>query len=136
MTADPIPSGDFDLSNWPLARYRMPEHVPDAEAEARVREFDALLARGERFVLIISGPEMPKDSSRFMKAYKAWFNANKEVQRHLCAGAVRVEPDRGRQKSLALKALSLMNKVFLPYPFTVVGSTAEAEARAKAWLVA
>lgn len=56
------PSGDFDLSGWPIARYRMPEHVPDGEADARVAEFNALIGRGERFVLVFHGPEMPKNS--------------------------------------------------------------------------
>jgi hypothetical protein len=45
-------SGDLDLSRWPVARYRMPERVLDAEAETRIAEFDALIARGERFVLV------------------------------------------------------------------------------------
>lgn len=129
-------SGDFDFSNWPIARYRMPDHVPDAEAEARVAEFDALIARGERFVVIFHGPEMPKDSSRFLKAYKAWFNANKASQKHLCAGAVRVEPDAARRRSFMVKALAMMNKVFLPYPYKVAASEAEAQAQAKAWLAA
>ncbi|MBE7199309.1 MAG: hypothetical protein INR70_16125 [Parafilimonas terrae] len=129
-------SGDFDLSRWPVARYRMPEHVPDAEIEARLAEFDALLARGERFVLVFHGPEMPKDSKRFMTAYRAWFVANKEAQKRLCAGAVRVEPDAKRRQSFAGKALALMNRVFLPYPYTVVGSDVEAEAQAKTWLAA
>ncbi|MET0428310.1 MAG: hypothetical protein ABW026_07400 [Microvirga sp.] len=44
--------GDLDLSRWPVARYRMPERVLDAEAETRIAEFDALIARGERFVLV------------------------------------------------------------------------------------
>lgn len=129
-------SGDFDLSRWPVARYRMPERVLDAEAETRIAEFDALIARGERFVLVLHGPEMPKHSPGFMKAYRAWFNANKEAQKRFCAGAVRVEPDAKRRKSLTVKALSVMNKLFLPYPYTVVGSDAEAEAQAQAWLAA
>lgn len=127
-------SDDFDLSRWPVARYRMPARVPDSEVEARIAEFEALLARNERFVLVFHGPEMPKDSSRFMKAYRAWFNANKEAQKRLCAGAVRVEPDPGRRKSFTVKALSMMNKLFLPYPYTVVGSDAEAQAQAMTWL--
>lgn len=127
-------SGDFDLSRWPVARYRMPAHVPDSEAESRIAEFEALLARNERFVLVFHGPEMPKGSSRFMKAYRAWFNANKEAQKRLCAGAVRVEPDPGRRQSLTVKALSMINKLFLPYPYTIVGSEAEAQAQAMTWL--
>ncbi|WP_018262961.1 hypothetical protein [Methylobacterium sp. WSM2598] len=132
----PPASGDFDLSRWPVARYRMPDRVPDAEAEARVAEFDALLARDERFVLDFHGPEMPKDSSRFMKAYRAWFKARKDAQKRLCAGAVRVEPDAARRGSFAVKAMSLMNKAFLPYPYRVVASDAEADAQARAWLAA
>lgn len=128
------PSGDFDLSGWPIARYRMPEHVPDGEADARVAEFNALIGRGERFVLVFHGPEMPKNSSRFMKAYRAWFNANKDAQKRLCAGAVRVEPDADRRKSFTVKALSLMNKVFLPYPYKVVASDQDALAQARLWL--
>lgn len=134
--AAPSPANDFDLSGWPVVRYRMPDHVPDAEADARIADFDALLARNERFALVFHGPEMPKHSPRFMKAYRDWFSANKEAQKHLCAGAVRVEPDAKRRKSLAVKALSVMNKLFLPYPYTVVGSDAEARVQATTWLAA
>ena len=136
MTADPARSAlsYFDLSGWPLARCQVPERVPDTEVEARIAAFDAILARNERFVLIFHGAEMPKDSPRFMRAYKAWFNATKATQKRLCAGAVRVEPDADRRKSMALEALSLMNKVFLPYPYAVVASDAEAQAQARMWL--
>ncbi len=47
-----------------------------------------------------------------MRAYKAWFQRDQgNTRKRLCAGAVRVEPDADRRKSMALKALSLMNKV-------------------------
>lgn len=136
MTDKPARStpGNFDLSGWPVARYRMPAHVPDAETEAHIGELDALLARNERFVLVFHGPAMPEDSPVFMRAYKAWYNATKETQKRLCAGAVRVEPDAGRRQSLAVKALSLMSKMFLPYPYAVVASDAEALDHARIWL--
>lgn len=68
-----------------------------------------------------------------MKAYRAWFNANKDAQKRLCAGAVRVEPDADRRKSFTVKALSLMNKVFLPIP-TRSSPAIRTLAQARLWL--
>ena len=100
---NPIVS-NFDLSGWPVVRYRMPDHVPDDQAEAQIAEFQAILARNERFAMIFWGPLKPAKSKHFMRLYGAWFKKNREAQSRLCAGAVRVEPDEQRRRSFALRA--------------------------------
>ncbi|ABD88575.1 hypothetical protein [Rhodopseudomonas palustris] len=125
---------NFDLSSWPIARYQMPAHVPDDMAQASIAEFDALLARNQRFVLVFHGPEMPKDSKHFMKLYRDWFKRTRATQQRLCAGGIRIEPDARRRTSFAVKALSLANKVFLPYPYRVVANDSDALTQARAWL--
>jgi hypothetical protein len=129
-------TSNFDLSGWPVVRYRMPDHVPDDQAEAQIAEFQAILARNERFAMIFWGPLKPAKSKHFMRLYGAWFKKNKEAQTRLCAGAVRLEPDEQRRRSFALRALAYANNVFMPYPYKVVGSDAEALQQAREWLAA
>ncbi|MBT3069784.1 hypothetical protein KKP04_02740 [Rhodomicrobium sp. Az07] len=130
MTSPP----NFDHSSWPIARYRMPDRVPDDLAQESIAEFDALLARNERFVLIMHGPDMPQNSKLFLRLYREWFKRNRAAQQRLCAGAVRVEPDDRRRASLTVKAISLLNKAFLPYPYRVVANNSAAVTQAQAWL--
>ena len=45
----------IDSSSWPVVRWTMPARIPDEDAERVLAEFDALLRRGERFVVIQAG---------------------------------------------------------------------------------
>lgn len=124
----------IDASAWPVARWTMPAVIPDEEADDLLAAFDALLARGERFVLIFDGVERPEQSSRFNRLYKDCSKRRRRDLGRLVAGAVRVEPDGAKRKALLGKLLNAALAAFIPYPFKVVGSEAEAQRLASDWL--
>lgn len=124
----------FDYSCWPVVRFSMPEIVPDACALAQIAEFEALLARNERFVMAFDGPIGPRHSKRFMQLYAEWSKRHLGDLKRLCAGAVRLEPDEQKRKSFSLLLLNALQRAMTPYPTAVVGSPAELEAQASKWL--
>lgn len=126
----------IDASSWPVVRWTMPAVIPDEEADDLLAAFDALLARGERFVLIFDGVERPEQSSRFNRLYKGWSKRRRRDLARLVAGAVRVEPDEPKRKALLGKLFNAALAAFIPYPFKVVGSESEAQQTAKEWLSA
>jgi hypothetical protein len=124
----------IDASSWPVVRWTMPTVIPDEEADDLLAAFDALLARGERFVLVFDGVERPEQSSRFNRLYKDWSKRRRKDLGRFVAGAVRVEPDEAKRKALLGKLLNAALAAFIPYPFKVVGSEAEAQQVATDWL--
>jgi hypothetical protein len=126
--------GIIDASAWPVVRWTMPMVIPDEEADDLLAAFDGLLTRGERFVLIFDGVERPEQSSRFNRLYKDWSKRRRKDLGRLVAGAVRVEPEEGKRKALLGKLLNAALAAFIPYPFKVVGSEAEAQRTASEWL--
>lgn len=126
----------IDASSWPVVRWTMLAVIPDEEADDLLAAFDGLLVRGERFVLIFDGVERPEQSSRFNRLYKDWSKRRRRDLGRLVAGAVRVEPDETKRKALLGKLLNAALAAFIPYPFKVVGSEAEAQQTAKEWLSA
>jgi hypothetical protein len=124
----------IDTSSWPVVRWTMPAVIPDEEADDLLAAFDALIARSERFVLIFDGVERPEQSSRFNRLYKDWSKRRRRDLGRLVAGAVRVEPEEAKRKALLGKLLNAALTAFIPYPFKVVGSEAEAQQTARDWL--
>ncbi|AZO77689.1 MULTISPECIES: hypothetical protein [unclassified Bosea (in: a-proteobacteria)] len=124
----------IDASSWPVVRWTMPPVILDDEADDLLAAFDALLARGERFVLIFDGVERPEQSSRFNRLYKDWSKRRRRDLGRLVAGAVRVEPDEAKRMALLGKLLNVAMAAFIPYPFKVVGSEVEAQRLASDWL--
>ncbi|AEA65972.1 hypothetical protein [Burkholderia gladioli] len=124
----------LDTSAWPIVHYVMPDRVPDAEAEFHVAAFEQLLRRGEAYVLIFSGAEMPKDSRHFMKLYSQWGKRSFAEQQRLCRGAVRVEPDPAKRNSLWRRAMLYLMSSRAPYPYRIVASLPEARDQAGKWL--
>ena len=124
----------IDASAWPVVRWTMPAMILDDEADDLLAAFDALLARGERFVLIFDGVERPEQSSRFNRLYKDWSKRRRKDLGRLVAGAIRVEPDETKRKALLGKLLNAALAAFIPYPFKVAGSEAEAQQMANNWL--
>lgn len=124
----------IDASSWPVVRWTMPAVIPGEEADALLAAFDGLLARDERFVLIFDGVERPEQSSRFNRVYKDWSKRRRKDLGRLVAGAVRLEPDDAKRKALLGKLFNAALAAFIPYPFKVVGSEAEAQRMASEWL--
>lgn len=124
----------LDVSMWPIAKYRMPDSVPDEQAEEHVAAFEALLTRNERFALVFHGPEMPSNSKLFLKLYSAWFKRTRAQQKKLCAGAIRIEPDEKKRRSFLRKAFTYANSLIIPYPYKIVATNEEADALARQWL--
>lgn len=124
----------LDTSAWPIVTYELPESVADSDAQNHIDEMQALLDRKEAFVLIFHGTEYPKDSKLFYKIYREWGKRTKSEQKLYCRGAVRVEPDEKKRKSLFKMAMNFLTKQSVPYPYHVVASMAEAHEQAGKWL--
>lgn len=123
-----------DTSTWPIVTYEMPEKVPESEAQAHIDAMQAVLDRKEPFVLIFHGTEYPRDSKQFMKSYRQWGMATRDQQKAYCKGAVRIEPDEKKRKSLFKQALTYLTSRAMVYPYKVVATMGEAKKQAEAWL--
>ncbi len=124
----------IDSSSWPVVRWTMPARIPDEDAERVLAEFDALLRRGERFVVIFDGAERPEQSPRFLKLYKAWYGERRRELGRWVAGAVRIEPDEARRKAVLGKLMNAALAAFMPYPFRVAASEEAALPIISQWL--
>lgn len=120
----------FDHSLWPIVRFVMPETVPDAAASAQLAEFEALLAPGERFVLVASGPVVPVHSKRFMQLYTQWTQTHRAAMARLCAGFIRLEPDHGKRAAYQAQLAAAAERGQLDYPALVAASEADMRATA------
>ncbi|WP_226993657.1 hypothetical protein [Burkholderia plantarii] len=127
---------DFiDTRLWPIVQLHMPAQVDDASADERLAQFQAVHTRGERFVFLLDGEELPRHSPRFMSAYTQWTHEHVELLRN-CAGAIRIEPDP-RQRGVHEEKARIWNASDqAPYPFLVAASREDALARARALLSA
>lgn len=123
-----------DTRTWPIVRLTMPDHVPDAEAEAHVEQLQAVYALEEPFVLIMAGAELPRHSPAFMQAYGAWAMTSMEVQRRLCRGAVRIEPDEQLRAAYRERAAAAARAHPQPYAYAIVADETEASELAGRWL--
>jgi hypothetical protein len=124
----------IDSSRWPLVYYVMPERVSAEDAHHHIAALQAILDRQQPFVLIFSGVELPSDSAQFFRQYKAWGKRTRSAQQRYCLGAVRVEPDAAKRRSLWRKALRYLTSSTIPYPYQVVATEQEAENQAQQWL--
>ncbi|WP_208605522.1 hypothetical protein [Methylobacterium tarhaniae] len=112
----------------------MPDHVPDASSEILLNDLKALYAKQDRFVLIMTGAELPQNSPRFMADYLAWSRETVALQSRFCAGAVRVEPGPERRRTYEKQASALNQSGKSPYPYSVAASLEAALLTAAEWL--
>ena len=124
----------IDTTQWPLVHYVMPERVSAEETESHIQALQAILDQQQPFVLIFSGVELPADSAHFFREYKAWGKRTRPLQQRYCRGAVRVEPDEAKRRSLWRKAMRYLTASTIPYPYRVVASEKEARQQAQQWL--
>lgn len=120
--------------SWPIVYYELPNEIPDDEAQSHIDAMAAVLGRKERFVLVFHGIEYPAKSKQFYRLYREWGKSTRDLQKQYCLGAIRVEPDEKKRKSLFKMALSYLTAKTMPYPYKVVASFDEAKEQADRWL--
>lgn len=124
----------IDASCWPIVRWTMPVRIPDEDADQALADFDRLLERGERFVVIFDGAERPEQSPRFIRLYKSWYGERRKDLGRWVAGAVRIEPDEAKRKAMFGKLKNAALAAFMPYLFRVAESEADVQEIARRWL--
>ncbi len=113
----------FDLADYPLVRLRT-QGLPAGYGPDWARQMDALLARGEAFVLLLLD-EHGEEAQEDKKVKTAWIKANRQVFTGLCRGFVAVEPNPVRR--LALRAQGMVISQAFGLRFAVARDAAAAE---------
>ncbi|MFE0755207.1 hypothetical protein ACFW16_14720 [Inquilinus sp. NPDC058860] len=107
----------FDLSAFPLVRLPMPEPGIAGTGERWAAEFDAILGRGERFVLLSIGP-MPEDEAHEdRKARTLWLKRRRADLGRLCLAHLHVERDPDRRAAMQDRAAKMAGA--FPYPLAL-----------------
>lgn len=120
----------IDTQAWPEVRLSMPEQIPDTQAESYMAQIAELYARAQRFVLYMTGADLPHHSPVFMNRYLQWTRDNVSLQQRYCAGAIRIETDDVRREKYQQWAQNLAQSGQSPYGYFVVATEAEAHALA------
>lgn len=110
----------FDLSAFPLVRLPMLEPGIAGTGERWAAEFDAVLARGERFVLLSIGPIREDEAHDDRKARALWLKRRRAELGRLCLAHLHVEQDPDRRAMMQDRAAKMGNA--FPYPLTVFAS--------------
>ena len=119
----------FDLSAFPLVRLPMPDPGIVGTGERWAAEFDAVLAKGERFVLLSIGPIPEDESHDDRKARTLWLKRRRAELGRLCLAHLHVEHDPDRRAMIQDRAAKTAGA--FPYPLTVFAS--EDSALDRAW---
>jgi len=120
----------IDTQFWPEVWLSMPEQIPDSQAESYMAQIEMLYARQRRFVLYMTGTDLPHHSPVFMGRYLQWTRDNVTLQQRYCAGAIRIETDDLRREKYQQWAQNLAQSGQSPYGYFVVATEAEAQALA------
>ncbi|MDY4317347.1 hypothetical protein ACIPUP_18605 [Pectobacterium actinidiae] len=120
----------LDTQAWPVVFLHMPEQVSDTESAAYMAQIHQLYARQERFVLCMTGADLPHRSPVFMNAYLQWTRDNIGLQQQYCAGAIRIENDEATREKYIQWADNWAQSGQAPYAYYVVATPLEAQALA------
>ncbi|WP_225181203.1 hypothetical protein [Pectobacterium aroidearum] len=120
----------LDTHAWPIVFLHMPEQVPDEESANYMAQINQLYARKERFVLCMTGANLPHRSPVFMNAYLQWTRDNVSQQQQYCAGAIRIESDDVQRQKYVEWAENWAQSGQAPYAYYVVATSLEAQALA------
>ncbi|MBA5600005.1 MULTISPECIES: hypothetical protein [Pectobacterium] len=120
----------LDTHAWPIVFLHMPEQVPDEESANYMAQINQLYARKERFVLCMTGADLPHRSPVFMNAYLQWTRDNQSQQQQYCAGAIRIESDDVQRQKYVEWAENWAQSGQAPYAYYVVATSLEAQALA------
>lgn len=116
----------IDTQSWPEVWLSMPEQIPDSLAESYMAQIHQLYAKQQRFVLYMTGTDLPHHSPVFMNHYLQWTRDNVSLQQRYCAGAIRIETDEVRREKYQQWAQNLAQSGQSPYGYFVVATEAEA----------
>lgn len=119
----------FDLAAFPLVRLPMPDPRITGYGERWAAEFDAILAREERFVLLSVGPIPEDEAHDDRKARTLWLKRRRADLGRLCLAHLHVERDPDRRAMMEERA-ARMAGVF-PYALGMFDS--EDAALDRAW---
>jgi hypothetical protein len=87
-----------DFAQFPLVRFR-PESICPGYGPAWCADMDALIARGERFVLIYP-PITADETLEDRKCRCAWLRDTRSACGAVCVALVAIEPDAARRRVL------------------------------------
>lgn len=118
----------FDLGAFPLVRLPMPKPGIAGYGERWMAEFDAILARGERFVLFSVGP-IPDEAHDDRKARTLWLKRRRAELGRLCLAHLHVERDPAQRAVMQERA----EKMAGAFPYALALFDSEDAALERAW---
>ena len=119
----------FDLSAFPLVRLPMPEPGIVGYGERWTAEFDAILARGERFVLLSVRPIPEDEAHDDRKARALWLKRRRADLGRLCLAHLHVEHDPDRRAMMEERAAKMAGA----FPYALGMFDSEDAALDRAW---
>lgn len=99
----------FEMDGFPIVTFRN-EAIQAGYAARWVREMEALVARGESFVILFL-PDRPEEALEDRKQRAVWLKTNKDALSEVCRALITVEPDP-LQRTEAAKEAQAMQKAF------------------------
>jgi hypothetical protein len=119
----------FNLDAFPLVRIP----VPDAPGygDRWGIEFDAILARETRFILLSIGPMAADEAHEDRKARTLWLKRRRKDLGRLCLAHLHVETDPVRRAAMQAMFLTAKMAAAFPYPVSLFGD--EEAALERAW---
>ncbi len=124
MSFDPESFTVHDVSAFPVVRPRN-AGMTEGYAPQWVSEMEALLARGEPYVLVLEGVRVD-EAHEDRKQRGLWLKKNKQALRKVCKALISVEPDALKRAAFRLQAAGAVRAFGIP--MDVVASAAEAMA--------
>lgn len=107
----------FDLSAFPLVRLPLPEPGIVGYGERWAAEFDAILERSERFVLLSIGPMPDHEAQEDRKARTLWLKRRRADLGRFCLAHLHVEHDPERRAAMQERAARMAGA--FPYPLAL-----------------
>ena len=127
MSFDPDSFTVHDISAFPVVRVRS-SGMPEGYAPQWVKEMDALLVRGEPYVLMFEGGRVD-EAHEDRKQRGLWLKQNKRALQKVCRALISIEPDPLKRAAFRLQAVGAVKAFGIP--MDVMPSEAEAAACAR-----
>lgn len=116
-----------DVSTFPVVRARS-AGMTEGYAPQWVREMEALLVRGEPYVLMVEGGRVD-EAHEDRKQRGLWLKKNKQALQKVCRALIAIEPDALKRAAFRLQAVGAVKAFGIP--MDVVPSATEAAACAR-----